>query len=336
VSETTDVPVEVEAAPAAEIAEPVSFKEEAAEPQVEVETAPAEEEVVETAAPEVESAPVADTSSRFDSLMDALGDIPDEPNAQLLENIDERSIEKLPDSMKGLMKHLIAQQRVQAKQAEAQYTERQSALDKRMEEIENQNKILIRNRAQLNQVLLDPKFQEYLKMADTPEEELPDPMSNEGIEARIKKGVAQAMRQFQEPIQQSARRAQQLAAYQDFVDANPKMQDAQFKSDVRQLMEQRKESGNSISLPDAYALVERKQLVAAQEKQSAKERLRRRESAQQVQRSTISSTQDNNDPVPKWVTEKGYKGIRGNTARILYLRDNPKALQALRAQQKSR
>ena len=268
--------------------------------------------------------------------MGALGEIHDEPNQQLLDSIDERSIEKLPDSMKGLMKHLIAQQRVEARKAEEAYAERQSALEKRRDEIEGQNKVLIRNRAQLNQVLLDPKFQEYLKMADTPDEDLPDPMSDEGIEARIKKGVAQAMRQFQEPIQQSARRAQQLSAYQDFVDANPKMQDAQFKSDVRQLMEQRKEAGNAVSLPDAYALVERNRLVAAQEKQTAKERLRRRESAQQVQRATVSSTQENNDPVPKWVTEKGYKGIRGNTARILYLRDNPKALQALRAQQKSR
>lgn len=327
-NEAPEVPVEVETAPIADTTPPVSV-EETAEPQVEA--APPVEEIVE-APPEVE----VDSGSRFKSLMGALGEIPDEPNQQLLDSIDERSIEKLPDSMKGLMKHLIAQQRVEARKAEEAYAERQSALEKRREEIEGQNKVLIRNRAQLNQVLLDPKFQEYLKMADTPDEDLPDPMSDEGIEARIKKGVAQAMRQFQEPIQQSARRAQQLSAYQDFVDANPKMQDAQFKSDVRQLMEQRKEAGNAVSLPDAYALVERNRLVAAQEKQTAKERLRRRESAQQVQRATVSSTQENNDPVPKWVTEKGYKGIRGNTARILYLRDNPKALQALRAQQKSR
>ena len=330
-NQAPEVPIEVETASIADTTPPVSIQE-TAEPQVEVEASPMEETVESSP----EAAPTSNTGSRFKSLMGALGDIPDEPNEQLLESIDERSIEKLPDSMKGLMKHLIAQQRVQAREAEEAHAERQSALEKRREEIEGQNKVLIRNRAQLNQVLLDPKFQEYLKMADTPDEDLPDPMSDEGIEARIKKGVAQAMRQFQEPIQQSARRAQQLSAYQDFVDANPKMQDAQFKSDARQLMEQRKESGSAVSLPDAYALVERTRLVAAQEKQTAKERLRRRESAQKVQRATVSSTQENNDPVPKWVTEKGYKGIRGNTARILYLRDNPKALQALRAQQKSR
>ena len=50
----------------------------------------------------------------------------------------------------------------------------------------------------------------------------------------------------------------------------------------------------------------------------------------------MSSSNDNQDPVPKWVTEKGYQGVRGSQARILYLRDNPAALQKLRAQQKSR
>jgi len=114
------------------------------------------------------------------------------------------------------------------------------------------------------------------------------------------------------------------------------MNDAAFKSDVRALMQERKDSGSPIALPDAYALVERQRMLATQEKQTAKERLRRNESNRQVQRATMSSSPSSGDPVPKWVTEKGYNGARGNSARIMYLRDNPKALQALRAQQKSR
>jgi hypothetical protein len=62
-----------------------------------------------------------------------------------------------------------------------------------------------------------------------PEEEMADPYSKEGIEQRIKKGVAEAMREFQKPIAESATRAQQMAKYQDFVAANPMMQDKDLK-----------------------------------------------------------------------------------------------------------
>ena len=114
------------------------------------------------------------------------------------------------------------------------------------------------------------------------------------------------------------------------------MQEKAFKVEVRDLMQQRRDSGGAVSLEDAYALVERNRMVAEQEKQTARDRLKRSKSARQVSRSTVSSSNDTGDPVPSWVTSKGYKGSRGNTARILYLRDNPAALQKLRAQQKSR
>ena len=325
-SEVQETPVEVEVTtPAAEPTEtPAPIEAEAADMTTEVEAPVAEPEVTD------------DGRSRFSSLMDTLGEIPDEPNATLLESIDEKSIEQLPDSVKGMFKHLISAQRAEQAKANAALQERETKLEERYKELAEQNKVLIRNRAQLNQVLMDPKFQDMIKAAETPEEELPDPMSQEGIEARIRKGVAQAMKQFQEPITAAAHRAQQLSAYQDFVDSHPKMNEAAFKSDVRTLMQERKDSGSPIALPDAYALVERNRLIADQEKQTAKERLRRNESNRQVQRATMSSSPSSGDPVPKWVTEKGYNGARGNSARIMYLRDNPKALQALRAKQKSR
>ena len=144
------------------------------------------------------------------------------------------------------------------------------------------------------------------------------------------------MKEFQKPITESANRAKQMARYQDFVAANPMMQDKTFKSEVRDLMHARRDDGRPIALEDAYALVERGRLVAEQEKKTTKDRLKRSESARQVSRSSVSSSNDTGDPVPKWVTEKGYKGVRGHSARIQYLRDNPAALQKLRAQQKSR
>jgi len=310
-----------------------------AEPQVEPQVQATPEPAPEAAEPQVETPQEASTTtepSRLDDLLDALGEIPDEPSAALLENLDESTIKNLPASMKGLFKHMVAAERKRVRQLEEKMNTRSSDLDKKFEELKEQNRVVIRNRAQLNEVLMDPKFQEYLQQADVPEEQMADPYSKEGIEQRIKKGVAEAMREFQKPIAESATRAQQMAKYQDFVAANPMMQDRGFKTEVRDLMQQRRDGGTPVSLEDAYALVERDRMLAEQQKQTAKERLKRSQSARQVSRSTVSSSNDNQDPVPKWVTEKGYQGVRGSQARILYLRDNPAALQKLRAQQKSR
>lgn len=310
-----------------------------AEPQVEPQVQTTPEPAPEAAEPQVETPQEASTTtepSRLDDLLDALGDIPDEPSAALLENLDESTIKNLPASMKGLFKHMVAAERKRVRELEEKINTRSSDLDKKFEELKEQNRVVIRNRAQLNEVLMDPKFQEYLQQADVPEEQMADPYSKEGIEQRIKKNVAEAMREFQKPIAESATRAQQMAKYQDFVAANPMMQDRGFKTEVRDLMQQRRDSGTPVSLEDAYALVERDRMLAEQQKQTAKERLKRSQSARQVSRSTVSSSNDNQDPVPKWVTEKGYQGVRGSQARILYLRDNPAALQKLRAQQKSR
>lgn len=303
-----------------------------------VETA---ETQVETTEPVEQTEPVVETEqptdpSRLESLLDALGEIPEQPSEALLENLDARSVQNLPDSMKGLFKHLVAAERQRVRQLEEKMTTRNTELDQKFEDLKEQNRIVIRNRAQLNQVLLDPKFQEFIKNADIPEAELKDPFSQEGIEQRIKKGVAEAMREFQKPIAESANRAQQMAKYQDFVAANPLMQDKAFKVEVRDLMKGRREAGAAISLEDAYALAERTRLLAEQEKQTTRDRLKRSKSARQVARSTVSSSNDGGDPVPKWVMEKGYNGVRGHSARIQYLRDNPGALQKLRAQQKSR
>ena len=274
--------------------------------------------------------------SKLEDLLEALGEIPDQPSEALLGNLDAKSVRNLPDSMKGLFKHLVAAERLRVRQVEEKMSTRNTELDKKFEELKEQNRVVIRNRAQLNQVLLDPKFQEFLKAADVPDEDLKDPFSQEGIQQRIKKGVAEAMREFQKPIQESATKAQQMAKYQDFVASHPQMGDKVFKTEVRDLMQERKNSGSAVSLDDAYALVERNRMVAEQQKQTARDRLKRSESARNVSRSTVSSSNDGGDPVPKWVTEKGYKGSRGNTARIMYLRDNPAALQKLRAQQKTR
>ena len=296
---------------------------------------PAAEEAA--AAPPAAEEAAADTGiDRYESLLKSLGEIPDQPNEQLLESIDEQSLAKLPDSAKGLLKHMMAQQKAAHQKQIDEMDAQRKTLSEHEGRIREEARNLLRRRAQLNKMLMDPKFQDLLKKADTPVEELADPMTKEGMQQRIERGVAEAMREFQKPITAAATRAQQLEDYTAFVEAHPQMKDATFKKSVRQFMEQRRDSGGSVSLEDAYAHVDRQRLLREEASRIAKEREARAKSARKISRSTVSSQPDSGDPVPEWVTKKGYAGVRGNSARIQYLRDHPKALEKLRAQQKQR
>ena len=305
--------------------------EETAAPEV-VETAPSP--AVEASAPAAE-APAAGMD-RYESLVKSLGEIPDKPNEQLLESIDEQSIAKLPDSAKGLLKHMMAQQKeAHQKQVDEMETQRKT-LGEHEGRIREEARNLLRRRAQLNKMLMDPKFQELLTKADVPEDQLADRLTQEGMQQRIQKGVAEAMREFQKPITAAATKAQQMEDYTSFVETHSQMKEAGFKKSVRSFMESRRDAGTAVSLEDAYAHVDRQRLLREEASRVASEREARAKSARKISRSTVSGQPDAGDPVPEWVTKKGYNGVRGNSARIQYLRDHPKALEKLRAQQRQR
>ena len=141
VSTAAETPVETPVATPVETAETTTVSTEADTPSVQENTPVA--------------TPTDNGASRLETLLETLGDIPDEPNAKLLENIDERSLQNLPDSMKGLFKHLVAAGRQRLRGLEDQVSARNKELDAKYEELKEQNRIVIRNRAQLNQVLLD-------------------------------------------------------------------------------------------------------------------------------------------------------------------------------------
>lgn len=328
-----DVAVVNETSEFNEVGEPTQSDTTAAEAQSEPQVAKKAEEVAATAA-----AAQSTETSQSDKIRNLLRrlDIPDKPNEQLMESIDEESIDKLPANVRGLFRHLVAAQRQELTNQAEQMKARMAEIDKREQDLQVKARDLIRNRAHLNRVLMDPKLQDLIKNADTPDDQLADPYSEEGMQQRIQRGVAQAMKAFQAPITEAAQRAQQMAAYQDFVDAHPMMKQKEFKSEVRTIMEERQKQGAQISLEDAYNLADRNRILRDQQKAQEKERAARSASARKVQRSTQSSQPDSGDPVPKWVMEKGYNGARGEMARIQYLRDNPKALAKLRDQQRRR
>ena len=294
-------------------------------------------EAPQAAAPQAE-APQAEApqAGRYESLVKSLGEIPDQPNEQLLDSIDEQSLEKMPDSAKGLLKHMMARQKIEHQKRLEEVSTHRKTLEEHEGRIREEARNLLRRRAQLNKMLTNPKFQEMLTKADVPEEQLADPLTQEGMQQRIQRGVAEAMREFQKPITAAANRAQQIESYTSFVETHPQMKDAGFKKSVRSFMETRRDSGAAVSLEDAYAHVDRQRLLKEEASRIATEREARARSARKISRSTVSSQPDAGDPVPEWVMKKGYNGVRGQSARIHYLRDNPKALEKLRALQKQR
>ena len=164
----------------------------------------AQGEAAESAPPPQEEGNTESSRKGFDAFIAQLGEIPEEPNEQLMESIDEKTIERMPASVKGVLKHLIAKQNLEYKARVDAFESQKAQMTERENKIRDEAKNLIRSRAQLNRVLLDPKFQEFMKTADVPDEELEDPFSEKGMEQRIQKGVANAFKEFHDPIRQAA------------------------------------------------------------------------------------------------------------------------------------
>ena len=298
---------------------------------------PASEPAAAAAAPQPAPAPAPEPApdlSRYQRIVKSLGEIPESPSDQLLDSIDEKTIENMPANVRGLLKHLMAQQNVEHQKRMSAFSSREETLQSQQAKIKEEARNLIRNRAQMNRMLMDPRFQELLKKADLKEEDMADSITPEGMQQRIDKGVAEAMKEFQRPITAAATRAQQMESYYDFVEKHPQMKTPAFKKEVRQFMESRRDGGAPITVEDAYTHVDRQRLLRAEAARATSEREARAKSARKVSRATVSAQPDSGEPVPNWVTKKGYKGVRGDQARIRYLMDNPKALEKLRAQQK--
>tara|TARA_R110002020_G_scaffold3855_11_gene17041 strand:+ start:6638 stop:7642 length:1005 start_codon:yes stop_codon:yes gene_type:complete len=269
-------------------------------------------------------APAAADMTRFDRLADALGALPDEPNERLLENIDEKTIEKMPVEAKVMLRHLLSDRLREMDRNKAAQAAAQESLKKHKQQLDEDARALVSSRAKMAQVFQNEELQGLLKKGDVAEKDLPDPFTPEGIQARIDRATAQGLQRFIEPITASANRAQAESKYNDFVASHPKMMDTAFKSAVVNLIRDRKTAGVPIPLKDAHDLVEHQRLVRDAKVKRDKERARRAESARKINRASVSSDPDNGSIIPTWVTKKGYKGRRGAAATYLFLKDNPK------------
>ncbi len=100
-------------------------------------------------------------------------------------------------------------------------------------------KDLTRRRREFAAIATNPEIQ---KLLATSEDKLPPAHTPEGIEARIRQGVAKGLQAFLAPMTQAAAEEDQRVRYMEFLDKNPEMKDPAVKAEVVKLVRERREA----------------------------------------------------------------------------------------------
>ena len=261
-------------------------------------------------------------SDKFSSLMESLGDVPEDIQSKLFESIDETSLSNMTEQQKGLMQILWTQNKKSQEEMALKFEEREKALQAEREKISKERSDLIRSQAQYAEIFKNPALQDLLKSADVSEEEMAPADTPEGQQQRLEKLAADMFGKFHKPIVEAQQQVERRAAFQAFKDANPNMKDPNFQKKMNEIMKQRREAGNPVSWQDGHDLTENFFSKEAQQKQDRIQRKRRAESARQTTKVSSSSQPPKEDPIER-IRKSGYKGYRGQQAINAWALDNP-------------
>lgn len=184
--------------------------------------------------------------------------------------------------------------------------------------LEKDRLALARERAAFAALADDPKIKELLAK---PESELPDPLTNEGIAARVDRAVAQKWSEYLAPISKEAANKDLEKRYLEFVDSHPEMKDPGFKKELDAYLTEVNKDGLRIRTPEAFEIVRGRRLEAERTRRATEEARARAESARHVARSTAASSSPPEIP-PE---------IRRNPVRLAaFLEANPSVARAVR------
>lgn len=251
----------------------------------------------------------------FDPLTSELPEVEEMEHDGFYDDLNPEHIKDLPPVARRMLHNFrVAYEKNNAKLQEV-IASKEAESAQRQQKLEQMERDFARRQAEFYALIDDPKVRETLSV---PEEELPDPLSPEGIQARIDRGVAQGMSRVLEPLHQAADRKIKQSAYLDFVDKHPEMRDPTFKNEVLKLVRGRQEAGQAIDTQDAYQLVKAQQVLAERQARQAQEQRARANAARRVSRTSASGS-PGIEGVPADVKRKGANAIR------LWLENNPEA-----------
>lgn len=307
-------PAETGGAPAAEApAEP------AKEPSSEAQK-PEEPKEPEAAKPATAPA----KADKWALLLEALGEVPEEPNEKVLDGLDTKAIEKLPDEAKGALRHLLALRAKEKKDAEGVLAAERERIEAQKAELERDGRKLMASQAQFAAVFESPAMEQILKEA-TESTETIDPLTPEGHAKLVRIETAKHFVEFTKPVREAAATVRRAEAFHEFKATHPRMKEPAFLKDIKTLMEERNTAGRPATLAELHDLVEARWVLREDTARRDADRRARATSGQHVARETSESDPHAGGPIPDWVTQKGYKGETGTRAIVGYLRDHPKA-----------
>jgi len=261
-----------------------------------------------------EPEPVANHKS-FSALDDALSDIEELEHDGFYEKIDESHLKDLPPVARRILHNF----RVDRKQQQERHTTEMQNMLAKIEERERalaqSERDFAKRQSEFASLVDDPEVQ---KLLTEPEGELPDVFTEQGVEARIQRGIAKGMQAVLEPMKAAADVKARENAYLEFLDKHPEMRDAGFKKEVAGLVRQRGDSGIPVSTQDAYQLVKARRVMAQQQARAAQEQRARQQSARRVGRA-VSGGNPSNGEVPPEVMKQGAPAI------LQWLKANPEA-----------
>ena len=288
------------------------------EDQVEASASDSFESEAEAAPAEVENDPIqALTAKDFDPLIHEIDDDELKTDA-FYDNITESDIKELPTVARRMLHNFRTAYKIKQNELDQSHQDRLNRYKEREQKIQHLERDFARRQAEWASLIEDPAIQNALNVTD---DELPDIMSEEGMNAHINRRVAEAVSSVFTPMQQASAQRRQEAAFYDFLDAHPEMKDPAFKKEVAALVTERRDTDAPLSTQDAYEVVKARKIMAEQRSRADKERRARAEAARRVQRSSMSGSPDAMQ-IPPDVKKQGAASIAA------WLQSNPEAAKA--------
>ena len=253
----------------------------------------------------------------FDPLMHEIDD-DDLKTDAFYEGITEHDIKELPTVARRMLHNFRVAYKMKQNELERSHQDRVGQYQKREQQIEHLERDFARRQAEWASLIDDPSVQEAMKV---PEGELPDIMSEEGINAHINRRVAEVVSNVFTPMQAASQQRRQEAAFYDFLESNPEMKDPAFKKEVASLVMDRRNTDSPLSTQDAYDIIKARKLIEKERQQRTQERRARAEANRRVQRSSMSGSPDAMQ-IPPDVKKQGAASIAA------WLKSNPEAARA--------
>tara|TARA_R100000030_G_scaffold57093_1_gene43010 strand:+ start:6424 stop:7371 length:948 start_codon:yes stop_codon:yes gene_type:complete len=281
-------------------------------PDEPVEAAPAADFEPE---PQAEVAPEPVEHQSFSALDDALGDIEELKHDGFWEKIDANHIRELPPTARRILHNLRVDRKMSQQKHVSEMEELQAAIEQREQRLADMEREFSQRQSEFANLIEDPEVQ---KLLNEPEGDLPDVFTEEGVEARIQRGIAKGMSAILEPMKNAADVQARENHYLEFVNKHPEMKDVGFKKDVATLVRSRAEDGIPLSTQDAYQIVKARRVMAQQQARAAQEQRARQQSARRIGRAVHGGNPSNGE-IPPEIKKQGAHAI------VQWLQANPEA-----------